>query len=89
MTLKDKEPEDQFGLMLMMLSWCVQNDATDSDIRCFLEKHLLPWAPHFLQLFRDGAKDPFYEALADVALATLSDWQERYGLTPEDRPLSR
>lgn len=89
MTLKDKEPEDQFGLMLMMLSWSVQNDVSDEDIRCLLEKHLLPWAPHFLQLFREGAQDAFYEALADVALATLSDWQERHDLIPEDRPLSR
>lgn len=105
MNLKDKEPEDQFGLMLLMASWAVNNDVADDQVKCLFEDHLLPWSGRFLELFTQAAEDqhpeppmanvaaplpsPFYAALGHLAQATLADWQQRFGWTPREAPLSR
>ena len=88
MRLPDKEPEDHFGLMLMMLSWgAAQVD--DAALDQLVGEYLLPWAPRFLELFAAGADDAFYEGLAALAQATLSDWQARFALTVPEVRLAR
>lgn len=87
--LSEKEPEDQFGLMLLMLAWSVANDVSDEAIDAFFEEHLLPWAPRFLDLFEEGAELGFYAGLAQLARATLLDWKDRFGLNPIVVPLAR
>ena len=88
MRLPDKEPEDHFGLMLMMLSWSC--DKVDDDaIADLLENYLLPWAPRFLELFVEGADDAFYESLGALAQATLADWRSCFDLNPPAIRLSR
>lgn len=103
--LKDKEPEDQFGLMLLMASWAINNDVADDQVRCLFEDHLLPWSGRFLELFTQAAEDQnpeppmanveaplpsaFYAALGNLAQVTLADWQQRFDWTPRKAPLSR
>lgn len=103
--LKDKEPEDQFGLMLLMASWAVSNGVADEQIKVLFEENLLPWSGRFLELFTQAAQDqnpeppmanvpaplpsPFYAALGQLAQVTLADWQQRFGWTPREAPLSR
>ena len=82
LTLPDKEPEDHFGLMLMMLSWGISNGVSSAALDELLEKHLLTWAPYFLELFEKGARHPLYAGAARLAEATLADWQKRFDLTP-------
>ena len=82
LSLPDKEPEDHFGLMLMMLSWCVTNGIERAALDELLEEHLLTWAPYFLELFERGAQHPLYKGAACLAAATLADWQERFELEP-------
>lgn len=82
LSLPDKEPEDHFGLMLMMLSWCVTNGVERAALDELLEEHLLTWTPYFLELFERGAQHPLYKGAARLAAATLTDWQERFELEP-------
>lgn len=41
-----------------------------------LARHLLPWSGRFLSVFVDHAAHPFYQALGQLAQATLAQWQE-------------
>lgn len=103
-TLEEREPEDQFGLMLLMVSWAVTHGVSDDQIARLFEDDLLPWAYRFLDLLVDAASggqaarrswgdevapSHFYAAIGRCARATLEDWQSRYGWTPKDVPLSR
>lgn len=88
MQLPDKEPEDHFGLMLLMLSWAAGR-IDDAAIDALLEQHLLVWAPRFLELFIEGAGGGFYAAAGRLARATLADWRSRFCLTPPDIRLRR
>lgn len=103
--LENKEPEDQFGLMLLMASWAVNNGVPDEQVKLLFEEHLLPWSGRFLELFTKAAQDQnpeppmasvaaplpsiFYAALGQLAQVTLADWQQRFGWTPRRAPLSR
>lgn len=82
MNLGSREPEDHFGLMLTMFSWAARNGVSEAELRVFLEQHLLPWAPRFLELFRAGAQGTFYEGLANLAAATLEQWTQAFELQP-------
>lgn len=104
MNLPEREPEDQFGLMLLMVSWGVRNGVADEEIQRLFEEDLLPWAFRFLELFVDAAAggeaarrswgddvapSPFYQAVGQLARLTLEDWQTRYGWKSREIPLSR
>lgn len=80
MTLPNNEPEDHFGLMLMMLSWATTHDVSEEAICVFLQEHLLSWAPYFLKLFAASTQNPLYQGAAQLALATLQDWIDRFQL---------
>lgn len=82
LTLSDKEPEDHFGLILMMLSWGISHGVSVEALDELLEKHLLTWAFYFLQLFEKGAKHPLYKQAAHLAALTLTDWRDRFALNP-------
>lgn len=82
LTLPDKEPEDHFGLMLMMLSWGISHDVSAEALNELLEKHVLTWAFYFLELFEEGAQHPLYKGAAHLATLTLTDWRERFALNP-------
>lgn len=103
--LKDKEPEDHFGLMLLMVSWAAQNDVPDEKIAGLFEEHLLPWSGRYLELledaasrsfdqhadegYEDGEPSAFFASLARLARCTLHDWRHRYDLHPAEVKLSR
>lgn len=82
LTLPEKEPEDHFGLMLMMFSWGITNGVSDVALDELLEKHLLTWSPYFLELFEKGAKHSLYVGAARLTSTTLADWQKRFELNP-------
>jgi len=47
----------------------------------FLRRHMVPWLPRFLGLLRDGARDPFFTALADFTAAAVRDDLQRLEAT--------
>ncbi|MGE4801811.1 Tat proofreading chaperone DmsD [Yersinia hibernica] len=79
-TLAQEEPEDQFGLMLMMAAWLAENQP--EKLPDLLAQHLLPWAYRYLALLQSDAGHPFYQGLAQLATLTLTHWQHELQVTP-------
>ncbi|HGN1704559.1 TPA: Tat proofreading chaperone DmsD [Providencia rettgeri] len=74
-----KEPEDHFGLMMMLVAWLAEQNRRD-DLEELLAWHLLPWAEHFLDVFASRADSNFYIALAKLAKETLWGYQSQLAL---------
>ncbi|CNE73802.1 Tat proofreading chaperone DmsD [Yersinia frederiksenii] len=79
-TLDMEEPEDQFGLLLMMAAWLAENQP--EKLADLLAEHLLPWAYRYLDLLQSDAGHPFYQGLAQLATLTLIQWQHELQVTP-------
>jgi len=69
------EPEDHIGTLLMMVSWLAE-ERQGGLVEQLLTKHVLPWAPRYLELLQANAQHPFYQGLAQLAQITLSAWGE-------------
>jgi TorA maturation chaperone TorD len=80
-----REPEDHIGKMLVLLGWL----ATEKPelLRVFLARHLMPWAPRYLELLREDACQPFYEGLALLAQDTLKEITRHLGVEVTMRKL--
>lgn len=84
-----REPEDQFGLILMAISALAEQEQ-DESINHLLEQHLLPWAYRYLQLVQETpTEQPFYPQLARVTERYLRAIQQHHHLTPEQMELFR
>ena len=68
------EPEDRFGTVLLLAAWLCETEQ-DALFAQLLAWHLLPWSGRFLSVFVDHAAHPFYQALGQLAQATLAQWQ--------------
>lgn len=79
-----KEPEDQFGLMLLACSALIEQE-NHAAARTLLERWLLPWAPQYLSLLQRNEFSPFYAQLAEVTALFLADLQQQLGLQPEQK----
>lgn len=75
------EPEDQCGLMLLVLAVLLENQETNA-VYQLLEQHLLPWAPHYLERLINNSLSPFYATLALITQCFFDDIQRRYALSP-------
>ncbi|TDQ59579.1 TorA maturation chaperone TorD [Mesocricetibacter intestinalis] len=69
------EPEDHFGLMLMLAAYLAENHPPL--LNEFLAQHLLTWSGRYLQLLAEQTDYPFYQALSLLAQQTLQRWQEK------------
>jgi TorA maturation chaperone TorD len=69
------EPEDHIGTLLMMVAWLAE-ERQGGLVEQLLTKHVLPWAPRYLELLQANAGHPFYLGLAQLAQFTLSAWGE-------------
>lgn len=65
------EPEDQFGLMLMVIASLIEDNNLDA-VTELLSKHLLPWAPHYLALLQQAAPAGAYRELAELGQAFIA-----------------
>ena len=79
-TLDTDEPEDQFGLVLMMAAWLAENQP--ENLPDLLAEHVLPWAYRYLALLQSDAGHPFYQGLAELTTLTLTHWQHELQVTP-------
>lgn len=66
-----REPEDQFGLMLMAMSKLAETNDSEA-IKVMLSVHLLPWAPRYLELMQSNAKTQSYQLLGAMAQQWLT-----------------
>ncbi|HHX9848866.1 TPA: TorD/DmsD family molecular chaperone [Salmonella bongori] len=85
-TNREREPEDQFGLMLLACSDLLARGENLVANR-LLETHLLPWGFRYLELLQRNTVSAFYGRLAVVATCYLQDIQQQQGLQPATRRL--
>ena len=82
------EPEDHFGTVLLLAAWLCETEQ-DALFAQLLAWHLLPWSGRFLSVFVDHAAHPFYQALGQLAQATLAQWQENLPIAVAEKALYR
>lgn len=73
--LTSNEPEDHFGLMLLLAAYLAENHA--ALLKPFLAQHLLTWSERYLSLLIAQQDSLFYQAVARLAQHTLADWQQQ------------
>lgn len=73
-----QEPEDHFGLMLMLSAYLAENKA--ELLSEFLSRHFLIWSGRYLELLTAQSDYPFYQGLGLLAQSTLNEWQEKLAL---------
>ncbi|SMY32594.1 molecular chaperone TorD family protein [Photobacterium andalusiense] len=78
-----REPEDQFGLMLLALANLIEQQQHEA-AKALLEQHLLPWAYRYLELVEKSAKTKTYQYLAIAMQQWLHYVQQELVLTPAD-----
>lgn len=81
-----KEPEDQFGLMLLALSQLLEQGKSDAAVE-LLEQHLLPWGFRYLELLADSGVSDVYSKLAQITKLFLQQLQTQYQLKPVKRKI--
>lgn len=79
----EKEPPDQIGRALLLLAYLVEERPDLAP--AYLDDHLLPWAPHFFELFVHDAGHPFYEGVGRLGRAMTDALAEARGTSV--RPL--
>ncbi|EKT63917.1 TorD/DmsD family molecular chaperone [Providencia burhodogranariea] len=84
-----REPEDQFGLMMMAISALCEQEQTEAAIS-LLEQHLLPWAYRYLTLVQETPTEhAFYSQLALISEQYLRAIEQHYNLSPTQAELFR
>ena len=83
------EPEDHFGLMLLLLAEILKREQANRDViaKELLVQHLLPWAPRYLECLCRDSQHPFIIALGEYTQAQLEKWQTQFGLIPASHTL--
>ncbi|WP_279142430.1 molecular chaperone [Photobacterium phosphoreum] len=77
-----REPEDQFGLMLLALVNLIEQHHDHAAARVLLEQHLLPWCYRYLELVSKNAQTQTYQYLAITTQQWLRYVQQELALTP-------
>ncbi|QAV24673.1 Tat proofreading chaperone DmsD [Proteus hauseri] len=83
--LTQNEPEDHFGLVVMMVAWIAET--RPEKLNELLAEHLLPWAYRYLEKLSLQGAFPYYEGLATLATLTLKNWQSVLNVTPAQKQL--
>ncbi|STL58699.1 anaerobic dimethyl sulfoxide reductase maturation protein (twin-arginine leader-binding protein) [Escherichia coli] len=86
--MKQNEPEDHFGSLLLMAAWLAEN-GRQTECEELLAWHLFPWSTRFLDVFIEKAEHPFYRALGELARLTLAQWQSQLLIPVAVKPLFR
>ena len=82
------EPADHFGTLLLLAAWLCETEQ-EALFGQLLAWHLLPWSGRFLSVLVERAAHPFYQALGQLAQATLAQWQENLPIAVAEKPLYR
>ncbi|EJD6044062.1 molecular chaperone [Providencia rettgeri] len=84
-----REPEDQFGLIMMAIS-ALAEQGQEAAITVLFEQHLLPWAYRYLALVQQSKTETlFYPCLAQITEIYLKSLQQELGLSPAKVELFR
>lgn len=77
-----REPEDQFGLMLMAISQLIEKNKDEAALTTLLSEHLFTWAYRYLDLVELSAQTASYRALAKLTREWCLEVQDELSITP-------
>ena len=77
-TANQNEPEDHFGLMLMLAAYFAEN--RPELLSEFLSKHLFTWSDRYLELLISTEDSAFYQGIAKLTQLTLEQWKSDFAL---------
>lgn len=84
---KNAEPDDHFGLMLLVFALLLEQGKQPAAIQ-LLEQYLLPWASRYLDcILAVQTQQPFYHQLATITSTYLSTLKTELALSPKSRQL--
>lgn len=81
-----KEPEDQFGLMLLALSQLLEKGDADAGMELITE-HLMPWGKRYLELLASNEVSLYYAILAQITQELFSSLQSEFEYSAQPLPL--
>ncbi len=81
-----REPEDQFGLMLLALSQLLENKESEAGMTLITE-YLMPWGSRYLKLLAMNDVSPYYAILANITRELFNLLQREFEYTVKDSPL--
>ncbi|OOH92113.1 DMSO reductase maturation protein DsmD [Pasteurellaceae bacterium 15-036681] len=84
---KYEEPEDQFGVMLLLSAYIAEQKP--HLLNEFLSHHLFTWSSRYLELFLGQNGSPFYQAMGILAQTTLIEWEQELALDKQQAVLYR
>ncbi|WP_027848812.1 Tat proofreading chaperone DmsD [Marinospirillum minutulum] len=91
LTTDMNEPEDHFGLLLLLVAQLAaqhQNTKEESNpLIQLLTLHLLPWSERYLNCLAASAEHPFIKQLAEYTQLRLASWQKDLHLKVAARDL--
>lgn len=78
------EPEDHFGLLLLLVAQLAAHQKSptneSSSLELLLTEHLLPWSDRYLNCLAESAEHPFIKQLAEYTQQRLTSWQKDLNL---------
>lgn len=81
-----REPEDQFGLMLLACAYLVEQDKTDAAYE-LLGQHLMPWGLTYLDQLAKKAPNAFYQKLASDVSLWLKELVEQFDIQVAEKKI--
>ncbi len=81
-----REPEDQFGLMLLALSQLLESDNSEAAM-ALITDHLLPWGNRYLELLSNNDVSKHYSILASITQELFKTLQQEFQYTVEEKSL--
>ncbi len=76
---EQREPEDQFGLMLLACAYLLEQDKQKAACD-LIGEHLLPWGVTYLEQLTEKAPDRFFKQLASDTLVWLKQLTKQYNI---------
>ncbi|MGP8305223.1 molecular chaperone TorD family protein [Vibrio sp. YIC-376] len=81
-----REPEDQFGLMLLALSQLLESENSEAGMELITE-HLMPWGERYLELLANNNLSEYYALLAKVTKELFDVLQSEFQYSVTSKPL--
>lgn len=81
-----REPEDQFGLMLLALSQLLESENSEASMELITE-HLMPWGERYLELLANNNVSEYYALLAKITKELFDLLQSEFQYSVTSKPL--
>lgn len=83
---ESKEPEDQFGLMLLALSQLLEKGEAQAGMELITE-HLMPWGTRYLELLVKNEVSQYYAIIAQITQDLFDSLQHEFEYKAAEKTL--